>query len=133
MTTCKEMGYKVGDVFTVVSKGNCFYSKGDRVVLDEDDGTRCPYFVSPKHNHRIAVDLDHIEKIEEKNNKYARNVKGADVDIYDILFSWKVECPATQHAIKKLLMPGQRGHKDKKKDLQEAKQAIERAIELLGE
>ena len=133
METCKERGWKVGDVFTVISNGNCYVSRGDRLVLEDDDGSECPYFLSPKYKHKIGVALSRLEKIEENNNKYARNVKGVDIDIYDVLFAWKVDCPATQHAIKKLLMPGQRGHKDKKKDLQEAKQAIERAIELLGE
>jgi hypothetical protein len=42
-----------------------------------------------------------------------------------------VTCPATAHAIKKLLMAGERGHKDKVQDLKEAKQSIERAIELI--
>lgn len=63
-------------------------------------------------------------------NKYARTIHGVEVDVYDVLVAWNVTCPATQHAIKKLLMPGQRGNKDKIQDLQEAKQAIERAIEL---
>lgn len=129
LTKCQQLGYKVGDVFTVISK-NYFYSIGDKIVLEEDDGTSCPYFVSPKHNNKIAIYLHHIEKIEEKNNKYSRNAKGVDIDIYDVLVAWKVECPATQHAIKKLLMPGQRGSKDKLQDLKEAEQSIKRAIEL---
>lgn len=134
MTTCRERGWKRGDVFKVVTDTrNRYYSKGDRVVLEDDDDSLCPYFISPKYNHQIVVNLEHIVKIEENNNKYDRNIKGVNIDVYDILVAWVVKCPATQHAIKKLLMPGQRGHKDKKKDLQEAKQAIERAIELLGE
>jgi len=133
MTPCKERGWKRGDVFKVVGGGgNRFYSVGDEVTLEMDDGSDCPYFLSPKHKHRISVNLDNIEKIGEKN-KYARNVKGANIDVYDVLVAWEVKCPATAHAIKKLLMPGQRGHKDKLKDLQEATQAITRAIELLEE
>ncbi len=73
--------------------------------------------------------LEDIEKIEG-TNKYARTIHGVEVDVYDVLVAWNVTCPATQHAIKKLLMPGQRGNKDKLQDLQEAEQAIERAIEL---
>lgn len=63
-------------------------------------------------------------------NKYTRNIDGVEVDVYDVLKAWEVVCPATQHAIKKLLMPGQRGSKNKFQDLKEAKQAIKRAIEL---
>ena len=38
--------------------------------------------------------------------------------------------PATQHAIKKLLQPGERGHKDKLTDLREALASVERAIQM---
>ena len=51
-------------------------------------------------------------------------------DVYDVLAAFAVTCPATQHAIKKLLCAGLRGHKDKTKDFEEAIESIERAIEM---
>ena len=63
-------------------------------------------------------------------NKYQRNIRGVTIDVYDVLNEYVVTCPATQHAVKKLLMAGQRGPKTVLQDLEEAKQAIERAIEL---
>ena len=63
-------------------------------------------------------------------NKYQRKVPSTTIDIYDILNAYRVTCPATQHAIKKLLQPGDRGHKDKLTDLREALASIERAIQL---
>ena len=63
-------------------------------------------------------------------NKYARKINGASVDVYDILRAFGVTCPAAQHAIKKLLMPGQRGGKTKAQDLREALASVHRAIEL---
>lgn len=75
------------------------------------------------------ISLEEVEKIGG-TNKYTRTIYGVEVDVYDVLVAWNVTCPATQHAIKKLLMPGQRGSKDKLQDLEEAGQAIERAIEL---
>jgi len=64
-------------------------------------------------------------------NKYLKEIKpGVDVDVYDILLAFGVSCPATQHAIKKLLMPGQRGSKDTLLDLKEARSSIDRAMEL---
>lgn len=65
-------------------------------------------------------------------NKYQRTVKGVSIDVYDVLKAWNVTNPAVQHAIKKLLQPGQRGVKSVAQDLCEAKQSIERAIELEG-
>lgn len=66
-------------------------------------------------------------------SKYSRRIGKEVVDVYDVLMAFNVTNPATQHAIKKLLMPGKRGHKDKLTDLKEAYQSIARAIELESE
>lgn len=66
-------------------------------------------------------------------NRYARTINGATVDVYDILRAFNVTCPATQHAIKKLLLPGQRGGKSVTQDLREALASVQRAIEMAGE
>ena len=68
-------------------------------------------------------------------NKYEREItdrqgNSATVDVYDVIIAYGVTCPATQHAIKKLLCTGDRGHKDTLTDLSEARDAITRAIEL---
>jgi hypothetical protein len=54
------------------------------------------------------------------------------VDVYDVLKAFDVRCPAIQHAVKKLLCAGIRGHKDRRQDLTEARASIGRAIELEG-
>lgn len=67
-----------------------------------------------------------------KHSHYHKPTNGVDsVDVYWVLNSWGVDCHATGHAIKKLLNAGQRGAKDKRQDLQEAIDSIQRAIELL--
>ena len=70
-------------------------------------------------------------------NKYLRPLPGAlrdcRIDVYDVLTAFGVRCPATAHAIKKLLMPCLRGANTAEQDLREAIQAIERAIQLLPE
>lgn len=64
-------------------------------------------------------------------NKYKREIKkGVHVDVYDVLKAFKVECPAIQHAIKKMLCSGQRGVKGVEQDKREAIESIERSIEL---
>lgn len=68
-------------------------------------------------------------------NKYEREIidrqgNSAMIDVYDVIIAYGVTCPATQHAIKKLLCTGDRGHKDTLTDLSEARDAITRAIEL---
>ena len=66
-------------------------------------------------------------------SKYSKRIGKEVVDVYDVLMAFNVTNPATQHAIKKLLMPGNRGNKDKLTDLKEAHQSIARAIELESE
>jgi hypothetical protein len=53
------------------------------------------------------------------------------VDVYDVLRAFNVTDPAIQHAVKKLLCTGIRGHKDTKQDLEEAIQSIERALDVV--
>jgi len=52
------------------------------------------------------------------------------VDVYRVLDAFNVTCPATAHAIKKLLCAGIRGHKDMEQDLAEAAQSIEEALAM---
>ena len=67
---------------------------------------------------------------EPKENKYFRTIRGEVIDIYDILLAYGVTCPALQHLVKKALMAGQRGHKDKQQDLLEILESSKRALEL---
>ena len=52
-------------------------------------------------------------------------------DVYSVLAAFGVKCPARQHAIKKLLMPGQRGAKGEIQDLDEALVSVSRAIDMV--
>lgn len=64
-------------------------------------------------------------------NNYQREIKpGVAADVYDVLVAFNVTCPATAHAIKKLLAAGQRGFKNAEQDKREAIASIERSIEL---
>lgn len=64
---------------------------------------------------------------ESARSKYHKEVKGVFIDVYDVLHAFNVESHAIGHAVKKLLMAGQRGHKSYYQDLNEAIQSIERA------
>ena len=65
-----------------------------------------------------------------KVNKYRRGLPEGKtwVDVYDVLELFDVKSHALGHAIKKLLMAGNRGHKDYQTDLNEAVEAIKREI-----
>lgn len=68
--------------------------------------------------------------------KYDRPIKGAKqgtIDVYAVIETFNVTCPARQHALKKLLCSGIRGKGDALQDLKETRVAIDRAIALQEE
>jgi len=63
-------------------------------------------------------------------SKYHRTIKGVQIDLYDVLVAYGVTCPALAHALKKMLMPGQRHAKTFEQDIDEAIASLRRAKEL---
>ena len=68
-------------------------------------------------------------------SKYDREIIGIDgtvtrVDVYRVLDAFGVSDPATQHAIKKMLCMGLRGHKDYLTDLNDSIDSLQKASEL---
>lgn len=69
-------------------------------------------------------------------NKYEKTFYSTDgqefiADVYSVLEAFNVTNPAVQHAVKKLLMPGQRGAKSELQDLDEAHLSVCRAIDMV--
>lgn len=74
-----------------------------------------------------------VGNFNASGSKYLRAVPcsiDGKVDVYAVLDAFAVTCPARQHAIKKLLCSGIRGKGDVLQDLQEAADAVERAIQM---
>jgi hypothetical protein len=73
--------------------------------------------------------------------KYARQIRQTlpgekqgqtlTVDLYDVFRAFPTT-DALKHAVKKLLMPGERGHKTREKDLREAIHSIERELQAMA-
>lgn len=71
-------------------------------------------------------------------SKYDREIIGIDgtvttVDVYRVLDAFGVSDPATQHAVKKMLCMGLRGHKDYLTDLNDSIDSLQKAKELHGQ
>lgn len=66
-----------------------------------------------------------------KYNRTMTNTHGSTmtVDVYDVLRAFDIRDPALQHALKKLLCMGLRGHKDTGTDLSEAIESLEKLRE----
>lgn len=103
--------------------GTVIKTSGNGSVVEWSDGREFIHL-----NSRLIV-----VAAEPKRSKYAREVKGVTVDVYDVLKAFNVTCPALQHAAKKVLCAGLRGHKDTEKDIREAIEALERAEQLHAE
>ena len=57
-----------------------------------------------------------------------------DIDVYRVLKLFNVTDPCVQHAVKKLLVAGGRGAgKDIERDLREAVDSINRALQMIAE
>lgn len=70
--------------------------------------------------------------IKKATNVYVKNIKGVDVDLYDIFDAYNVTDQAIGHALKKLLVPGLRnGGKSKLQDVKEAIFSLQRAATIL--
>ena len=77
------------------------------------------------------------ELVETNGNpKYDKTIYGkygtgtCTVDVYDVLNAWKVTDPCLQHALKKMMMTGNRGHKDERQDLVDIVHSAKRALEM---
>ena len=88
-----------------------------------DSAWDTPSFIDP--------DPKPLPQVDPKTQKYTREiVPGIWVDVYDVLWAWKVDNPALAHLLKKVLQPGARGHKDRMEDLHDILVSAKRALEL---
>lgn len=69
----------------------------------------------------------------KKYNHYFVRVPWSHIDIYRLLELFKVTDNAIGHAVKKLLVPGLRGNKATKQDIIEARDTLNRRIEMWDE
>ena len=120
------------------------------IVIDHDSGAfpmKDAATVREMGEHLIKM-ADYMENKNKQSwgkemnfnreNKYNREIIGLDgtvttVDCYRVIDAFKVADPATQHAIKKLLCLGLRGHKDYLTDLNDSIESLQKAKELYGQ
>lgn len=71
--------------------------------------------------------------IREQYSHYHKPCPYEYIDVYRVLELWKVSDPCLQHAIKKLLVAGDRGVKDIEKDVKEAIVTLNRWQQMQAE
>lgn len=74
------------------------------------------------------------EFVKEFSHYYKKIPDGVRyIDVYRVLEMFNVSDPALQHALKKLLVAGGRGHKNQEKDVNEAIVSLNRWLEMRKE
>lgn len=121
--------------------------RGDRVPFEESKNKSAFFHqVLDEEGRKLAPPDESLDAKTEQGpsdsdkprsqprNKYDREIlPGVYVDVYDVLRAYKTHSPALDHAAKKLLASGERGHKDRLTDLQECISSIQAEIDSMGE
>ena len=68
--------------------------------------------------------------MKENHNHYFKPCPYDTLDVYRVISIFGVSDPCIQHALKKLLCSGVRGHKDQSKDIQDVIDTLERWKEM---
>lgn len=96
----------------------------------DENGKLCGFFINTG-NEKIGG----INGSERKHSHYFKDVRHLEyIDVYQVCKLFEVNDPShcTQHSIKKLLMSGKRGAKDKMKDIIEARDTLNRYLQIEG-
>ncbi len=116
------------DLYQIVVEGRTEYTNKNNFLAKQAGA----YFSSYARIADVPKSGDSLEEID-KGAKYKKTIRDRDTgetikgDVYDVLEAFGIACPARQHAVKKLLMPGQRGSKGYDKDCNEAINSVEQS------
>lgn len=81
----------------------------------------------------ILIKVDKEDK-QQKHQHYKKDVRHLDyIDVYRIIELYELHDPCFQHALKKILVPGARGHKDLTKDINDIIDTMQRKLEMIAE
>ena len=81
----------------------------------------------------ILIRVDKEDK-QQKHQHYKKDVRHLDyIDVYRIIDLYELHDPCFQHALKKILVPGARGHKDLINDINDIIDTMQRKLEMIAE
>lgn len=117
----------IDDTFNAATEAQTFSELGRAVILERAKDL-------PMHiRDRILAELNASAPKPRKHAHYFKNISDFDeMDTYLFCRVWKVkdDSGALHHALKKLMDAGKRGNKDKTKDVTEARDTLNRYLEI---
>ena len=142
----RSYGWSTAHLYEFISDGKpnpnwetaCFdLSVSEPVIIDGI--LRAPVSVRYDINRTPEQFDEHLRETsctgqDRKHGHYFKDVSNLDViDVYRIIDLWKITDPCNQHALKKILCPGERGHKDIIQDTQDVIDTMQRKLEMFSE
>jgi len=131
--------YAEDNEFTVIERG----------FVEDINGWKESLINLETHDYEISngilIKIDKLISIDEickafsvplpqKHQHYKKYVKHLDyIDVYRIIDLYELHDPCFQHALKKILVPGARGHKDLIKDINDIIDTMQRKLEMIAE
>ena len=110
---------------------HCYSSWVDRSGGVYGDGTPSDYDVIAEVTDDATVEPQ-LNPLRHPS-RYHRQFQGVTIDLYRVANLWGVKSHALFHALKKIMMAGNRGAKDYETDLREAIVAIEEELKIAKE
>ena len=74
--------------------------------------------------------VEYLKTIIENKSNDDTVIIPIKADVYDVINAWDIDDAGRQHAIKKIMMPGQRHSKSKSQDISEAIDALRRDLRI---
>ena len=135
----KKGWYAEDNEFTIIEMG----------FADDVNGWKESLINLETHDYEISkgilIKIDKLISIDEickafsvplppKHAHYKKDVKHLNyIDVYRIIDLYELHDPCFQHALKKILVPGARGHKDLIKDINDIIDTMQRKLEMIAE
>lgn len=121
--------------FILQTEDDCVFSvtnQGNRYLEEETDYDIVGF--ADEQPTETASENKGVKSDQREHSHYFKDVRHLDfIDVYRVIDLWELKDPALQHALKKLLVPGNRGHKDIQKDVQDVIDSCKRWQEMQAE
>lgn len=89
---------------------------------------------APTIDHRKMKAKDKAKELAAKYPHYYVNVEGLEViDFYRLALLYNITDPCIQHAVKKLLAIGNRGHKNRRHDINDVIDSLQARLRIMDE